>query len=171
LRPNARIHASGQVWAALCGANPQLPSELLEQSTKDFMLMTERVVGPADALLAQQQLPQFTYSVGLLGCANALASAPKMPPHLWWGMFGVAVPQLQRFAIKVCAQPASATSCERNWSTFGWIHSKQRNKLAAARAADLVYVFSNSRLITNSLVSQPAMVQWHAEMRAEEEDE
>jgi hypothetical protein len=149
----------------------ELPAAQKELVTADFMLMAERILGPANALLALQQLPEFTFSMGLLGCQNALESAPNMAPHLWWGMFGVGQPQLQKLAIKLCAQPASATACERNWSTFGWIHSKLRNKLAPARAADLVYVFSNSRLISNSLVSKPAMIQWHAEMREEEADE
>jgi hypothetical protein len=40
----------------------------------------------------------------------------------------------------------------------------------SSRAADLVYVFSNSRLISNSLVSQPAMIKRHVEKRAVEAD-
>ena len=44
-------------------------------------------------------------------------------------------------------QPTSACACERNWSTYDYIHSKKRNKLAPARAEKLVYVFSNLRLL------------------------
>ena len=40
-----------------------------------------------------------------------------------------------------------ACSCERNWSAFDFIHTKKRNKLSVAKAQDLVYVFSNLRLI------------------------
>jgi hypothetical protein len=39
-------------------------------------------------------------------------------------MYGAGVPELQRLAIKLTAQPCAASSCERNWSTFGFIHSK-----------------------------------------------
>ena len=50
-------------------------------------------------------------------------------------------------AIKVLAQPTSACSCERSWSTYGFIHDKKRNRLHADRACNLVYVFSNLRLL------------------------
>ncbi|KAI8572767.1 hypothetical protein RHMOL_Rhmol01G0225900 [Rhododendron molle] len=44
-------------------------------------------------------------------------------------------------AIKV-----SATGCERNWSTFEFIHSKKRNRLEHKRLNDLVYVRYNLKL-------------------------
>ena len=54
---------------------------------------------------------------------------------------------LQKVAGKVLSRVASACSCERNWSTFEFLHSKKRNRLEPSRANDLVYVFSNLRLI------------------------
>lgn len=42
---------------------------------------------------------------------------------------------------------SSACSCERNWSTYDYIHNKKRNRLEAARAEKLVYVFSNLRFL------------------------
>jgi hypothetical protein len=42
-------------------------------------------------------------------------------------------------------QVSSSYSCERNWSTYDYIHNKKRNRLEAARAEKLVYVFSNLR--------------------------
>ena len=44
-------------------------------------------------------------------------------------------------------QPTSACSCERNWSAYDYIHNKKRNRLAAARAEKLVFVFSNLRML------------------------
>ena len=44
-------------------------------------------------------------------------------------------------------QPSSACSCERNWSTYDYIHNKKRNRLEAQRAEKLVYIFSNLRLL------------------------
>lgn len=41
----------------------------------------------------------------------------------------------------------SACACERNWSTYDYIHNKKRNRLEAARAENLVYIFSNRRLL------------------------
>ena len=34
-------------------------------------------------------------------------------------------------------------SCERNWSTWDYIHNKRRNRLSSAQCRRLVYVFTN----------------------------
>ena len=44
---------------------------------------------------------------------------------------------------------ASNSSAERNWSTYNFIHSAKRNKLASKKAEDLVYVHSNLRLLSH----------------------
>ena len=41
---------------------------------------------------------------------------------------------------------ASSSSAERNWSTYGFIHSVKRNRLGSQKVEDLVYVHSNLRL-------------------------
>jgi hypothetical protein len=48
-------------------------------------------------------------------------------------------------AMKLLSQPASSSCCERNWSTYSFIHSVKRNALTPARAEDLVFVHSNLR--------------------------
>ena len=35
----------------------------------------------------------------------------------------------------------------RNWSHYDFIHDRKRNRLTADRAKDLVFVFSNGRLL------------------------
>ena len=42
---------------------------------------------------------------------------------------------------------AGACSCERSWSALVFIHSKKRNRLSAEKCEELVYVFSNLRLL------------------------
>ncbi|KAH9309629.1 hypothetical protein KI387_026745, partial [Taxus chinensis] len=42
---------------------------------------------------------------------------------------------------------SSSSASERNWSTYGWIHSVKRNRLTSARAEKLVAVHSALRLI------------------------
>ena len=44
-------------------------------------------------------------------------------------------------------QATSACACERSWSTYGYIHNKKRNRLAACRAEKLVFTFSNLRFL------------------------
>ncbi|KAG6659862.1 hypothetical protein CIPAW_03G065700 [Carya illinoinensis] len=60
--------------------------------------------------------------------------------------FGCEVPMLQRFAVRVLSQCCSATGCERNWSTFDFIHSNKRNRLVHKRLNDLVFVRYNLKL-------------------------
>lgn len=64
--------------------------------------------------------------------------------------------------MRVLAQPTSASSCERNWSTYDFVHSKRRNRLCHARADKLVYVFSNLRLLTHATAGsyEEAQVGW-----------
>ncbi|KAH9327843.1 hypothetical protein KI387_043777, partial [Taxus chinensis] len=40
-----------------------------------------------------------------------------------------------------------SSASERNWSTYGWLHSVKRNRLTSARAEKLVAVHSVLRLI------------------------
>jgi hypothetical protein len=64
----------------------------------------------------------------------------------WWAIYGTDAPNLRRIAMRVLSSTASASGCERNWSTFNLIHSKRRNRLGAERLNDLVYVHYNMRL-------------------------
>ena len=58
---------------------------------------------------------------------------------------------MQHFAVRVLSQGTSASTCERNWSSFSHIQSKKRNKLLSSRLEDLVYVRSNSQLALSSV--------------------
>ena len=59
----------------------------------------------------------------------------------WW-------PELAMVGMRVLSQVISASSCERNWSAHGHIHTKIRNRLDPATTEKLVYVYSNSKLVT-----------------------
>ena len=64
----------------------------------------------------------------------------------WWFMYGNHAPTLRNLAIKVLSQNASSSACERNWSTFSLIHTKQRNQLAYPRLQQLVFCYYNMKL-------------------------
>ena len=66
-----------------------------------------------------------------------------MVGHLWSSH-----PELKDLALKLLWQPASSSCCERNWSTYAFIHSMKRNKLTPERAEDLVFVHNNLRLLS-----------------------
>ena len=83
---------------------------------------------------------------------------------------GYEVPVLARIAQRVTALVSSAGACERNWSTYDFIHSKKRNRLHPDRANDLVYVFTNSRLIQR-FKEPEKFPEWVAEIASSDEEE
>lgn len=81
---------------------------------------------------------------------DSLTDRGKMDPKTWWLVHGAQAPLLQKVALKLLAQPCSSSCSERNWSTYSFIHSLKRNKMAPHRAEDLVYVHSNLRLLSRN---------------------
>lgn len=75
--------------------------------------------------------------------------ARQTPAWMWWQTYCnfPECKQLRYLAMRVLAQPSSACSCERNWSTYDFIHNKLRNRLSRAHADQLVFIFSNMQLI------------------------
>mgnify|MGYP001807169213 CR=1 FL=1 len=64
----------------------------------------------------------------------------------WLQYFGSHAPELTQLARRLLSQPACASSCERCWSAYDFIHNKRRNRLTAERARKLVDVFTNRKL-------------------------
>ena len=53
---------------------------------------------------------------------------------------------IKKVGHKVLSQTALFSACERNWSTFALIHTKQRNRLAYPRLQQLVFCYYNMKL-------------------------
>ena len=64
----------------------------------------------------------------------------------WWFMYGNHGPILRNLALKVLSQTASSLACERNWSIFALIHTKQRNRLSYPLLKQLVFCYYNMKL-------------------------
>jgi hypothetical protein len=47
----------------------------------------------------------------------------------------------------VFALSPSASSCERNWSSFGFIQNKLRNRLSDEKTQKLVFIFVNMKML------------------------
>jgi hypothetical protein len=80
---------------------------------------------------------------GIFANPTTFLVAKEMPTHTWWSSYGSKTSKLQSFVIKVLNQVIVALACERNWSTFEFIHSKKCNRFTSKRIANLVFVFSN----------------------------
>lgn len=79
--------------------------------------------------------------------------------------------------LYISVQVSSSSAAERNWCTYDFIHSKKRNRLTEARARDLVYVHSNSRLLKHieAVDYTETTVQWEElavnDSESEEDDQ
>ncbi len=67
----------------------------------------------------------------------------------------------------LCGCVSSACSCERNWSSYDFIHNRRRNRLTPARARDLVFVFTNGRLVRKMAVGEEGFIGWDEEEEME----
>ena len=79
---------------------------------------------------------------GFLQLDSTSENARTMSPEKWYDMYiKPNHPELAEVAMRVLSQVLSASSCERNWSSHGHIHSKVRNRLAFSSLEKLVYSF------------------------------
>ncbi|XP_048429464.1 uncharacterized protein LOC103965734 [Pyrus x bretschneideri] len=103
---------------------------------------------PASPAVGQygNELTWFKDARRTFGEPTSVAARTKMSPIEWWIMYGTDAPTVRKLAIKVLSQTTSSSACERNWSTFALIHTKQRNSLAHSRLEKLVYCYYNMKL-------------------------
>ena len=72
----------------------------------------------------------------------------------WWMADGTDWPLLQNIAIRVftmAALSAAMAASERNFSTFGFIHSKLSNRLSPDKVKKLVYIKTNTIQMSDSI--------------------
>ncbi|XP_050365649.1 uncharacterized protein LOC126784209 [Argentina anserina] len=105
----------------------------------------------------------FSMCMQEFGGGDVIKDRSILEPLTWWVVHGSSAPTLQAIAFKLLGQPSSSSSsCERNWSTYNFIHSLPRNKLAPQKAEDLVYVHTNLRLLArqSSFYNKGATHMW-----------
>jgi hAT family C-terminal dimerisation region len=72
-----------------------------------------------------------------------LLSSRRKTPLQYWLSDGSEWPLQQKLGIKLFSLATSSAASERNFSTFGFIHSKMRNSLGPEKVKKLVYIKSN----------------------------
>lgn len=77
----------------------------------------------------------------------------------WWYIHGTCAPNLRKIAMKLLSQTASASGCERNWSTFSLIHTKVRNRLSYPKLEKLVFAHYNMRLRLRHMMRDSKMIE------------
>lgn len=66
----------------------------------------------------------------------------NIPPYAWWSLVGEGGTHLIPLAKSMLAQVCSSSSC-----SYPFVHTKTRNMLSSARAENLIYIYTNERLV------------------------
>ncbi|CAM0955624.1 unnamed protein product [Alopecurus aequalis] len=106
----------------------------------------EKIADPDSAVLAIREISAFRERHGRFGQKVACMSAEKMSPTEWWFQFGGEVPNLQKYALRIVSQCVSSSGCERNWSAWALVHTKQRNRLLYGKLHKFVSVRYNLKI-------------------------
>ncbi|RWR73239.1 hypothetical protein CKAN_00150000 [Cinnamomum micranthum f. kanehirae] len=99
-----------------------------------------------DAIWATNQIDIYNVRAGSFGTTTARRAIAQTYPAEWWLNYGESAPALRTIAIKVLSQTTSSSNCERNWSTFSFIHTRPRNRLTMQKLNKLVYIHYNLKL-------------------------
>ncbi|XP_037441083.1 uncharacterized protein LOC119309111 [Triticum dicoccoides] len=103
----------------------------------------EKIADPESALLAINEISTYRECRGRFRHSLARSSAERMAPTEWWFQFGGEVPNLQKWALRIVSQCVSSSGCERNWTAFALVHTKQRNRLLYCKLHKSVSVCYN----------------------------
>jgi len=100
---------------------------------------------PQELAKVKEEYSRFSTCSEQFNDPDSIHDRWAVSPMTWWTNYGHSIPLLMSLAIKLLSQPASSSCCERNWSTYSFVHSVKRNALTPERAEDLVFVHSNLR--------------------------
>ncbi|KAH9291987.1 hypothetical protein KI387_042831, partial [Taxus chinensis] len=118
-----------------------------DEVKKGLMKAFKKMYTPQEASQIRLEWLDFTELDGYKTSAKAdRVTIAQEKPVSWWRLYGLSG-LLRPLAIRLLSQVSSSSASERNWSTYGWIHSVKRNRLTSARAEKLVVVHSALRLI------------------------
>ena len=90
------------------------------------------------------ELVKFRQKISPYDNETIWISSSNLSPSIWWQSWPNS--ELQQLAIKILSIPTSSAAAERNFSTFGFIHNKIRNRLCNERVKKLVYIYGNLQM-------------------------
>lgn len=142
---HSKLHSVGyQLDPEFWGCKPAEDEEV----TTDYLEYLEGIYPDVEQQVqAEAELKKYRDGDGIFGRRVVRTSSSKLSGAGFWSRYGTGCPFLQPMAIKVLSQVSCASSCERNWSLYDFIHNKRRNRLSSQVAESLVYVHSNLRLL------------------------
>ncbi|XLS44991.1 hypothetical protein HN51_001856 [Arachis hypogaea] len=93
------------------------------------------------------EFANFSDGRGVFDDYDSLNDRGKVDAKSWWLIHSGKAKFFQPIALRLLEQPSSSSCCERNWSTYSFIHFLKRNKLKSKRVENLVFVHTNLRLL------------------------
>jgi len=130
------------------GPNRVPPHKDLEVSQERMKCMRKYFPSPEEHAKANPEFANFSTRSQAFSESDSIHDWYTMDTKSWWVVHGRSAPQLQNLALKLLEQPSSMSCCEMNWSTYSFIYSLRRNKMAPKCAEDLVFIHNNLHLLS-----------------------
>ena len=141
----------------------------------DVAQVFESFGGKEHAQTAKLQLQQFPMSCGEFADERLWTKESLALGGLnWFQAFCNENSVLRDIALRVHSTPTVASAAERNWSVFGFVHSKSRKRLYGHKVEKVVYIYQNMRLlrkIRDPAFREPCVLPDHMFDEDEEEEE
>uniref|UniRef100_U9TPP9 HAT C-terminal dimerisation domain-containing protein n=1 Tax=Rhizophagus irregularis (strain DAOM 181602 / DAOM 197198 / MUCL 43194) TaxID=747089 RepID=U9TPP9_RHIID len=116
---------------------------------REFTEFTSKRFGQEESVIMFTELVKFRQKNSPYDNKTIWLSSTNLSPSVWWQSWPNS--SLQQLAIKILSIPTSSAAAERNFSTFGFIHNKIRNRLQNERVKKLVYIYGNLQLYEKGL--------------------
>lgn len=114
--------------------------------------------GDKDALVAEYAQIEFGVlpaSVhGMLAAIRGSPASTVMCLNFWAEALVATFPVIARLAVPLLGAHATSCASERNWSLWGNIFVKARNRLSITRAEKLVFIRGNSKALERVLLPE-----------------
>ncbi|CAB4391507.1 unnamed protein product [Rhizophagus irregularis] len=116
---------------------------------REFTEFTSKRFGQEESVIMFTELVKFRQKNSPYDNKMIWLSSTNLSPSVWWQSWPNS--SLQQLAIKILSIPTSSAAAERNFSTFGFIYNKIRNRLQNERVKKLVYIYKNLQLYEKGL--------------------
>ncbi|XP_057329227.1 uncharacterized protein LOC130670070 [Microplitis mediator] len=113
------------------------PVEFIEEFATSLKLNGDKVILDLGDYLTQQ---------AVWGNKSLWSESKLLNPITWWELY-FSSRDLAKLAVIILSIPATSAACERNWSSFGHIKTKKRNRLTVQKTEKFVFVKSNLHLL------------------------
>jgi hypothetical protein len=112
-------------------------------------------------------------SVGMVGKRETMRVVPAGERRFFWEehMSREGFPFLAEVASRALSMHATSCAPERNWSLWGNVYTKARNRLAVTKAEKLIYIRMNSKSVQQGPRESATLVMLSLLEGDEEEEE